>query len=53
MDPGRTMVQKIRRKAWGIESPGEIRIAPAPMMINGEGMGTMICSIITPMKTES
>jgi hypothetical protein len=30
-----------------------MRIAPAPIMIMGDGMGTMICSIITPMKTES
>jgi hypothetical protein len=28
-------------------------MAPAPMTMSGDGIGTMICSIITPMKTES
>ena len=36
-----------------MESPGKMRMAPAPMMISGDGMGTMTCSIITPMKTEN
>jgi hypothetical protein len=36
-----------------MESPGGMRMAPAPMMIRGDGIGTIICSIITPMKTAS
>jgi hypothetical protein len=53
MEPGRTMIHRIWRNASGMESPGKMRIAPAPMMMSGDGMGTMICSIITPMKTAS
>jgi hypothetical protein len=30
-----------------------MRTAPAPIIMRGDGMGTMICSMITPMKTES
>jgi hypothetical protein len=46
------MAHSIWAKALEMESPDGIRIAPAPMMISGDGIGTMICSIITPMKTE-
>jgi len=47
------MIQKIWEKTLGVEGPGGIRIAPALMTISGDGMGVMICSIITPVKTES
>ena len=47
------MIHRIWRRAFGMESPGKMRMAPAPMMISGDGMGTMTCSIITPMKTEN
>jgi hypothetical protein len=36
-----------------MESSGGMRIAPAPIIMIGDGIGTMICSIMTPMKTES
>jgi len=41
------------KKGTGNRKTGQDQDGPCPMMIIGEGMGTMTCSIITPMKTRS
>jgi hypothetical protein len=51
MEPGRTIWVMIGAKACKNESSALMSKKPAPIIIKGEGIGTMTLSMITPTKT--
>jgi hypothetical protein len=51
MEPGRTIWPTIGAKASENERSALMSKKPAPIIIRGEGIGTITLSIITPTKT--
>jgi hypothetical protein len=49
--PGRTIFKELKTKACIQVALSGIRMNPAPMMMAGEGMGIITCSIKTPTNT--
>jgi len=49
--PGRTICKAIGANACKKVKLGSISTKPAPMIISGEGIGTMTDSMITPANT--